>query len=294
MEQKRLLWIIAAVGVFLLVVLGAALIIYAPASKTPQSIASITKNNNKAAANGWISLAPAAESNSSGQTSLEPPHAEEFNYAQNGFEMPKPLDLEGEQKLSSPEFASGTNTEKSDNEIKINEITVHAEKATVIADNVITKPVSTTIDLNVTSAAKTAQNTTLPKTNTSVQAKDNVKKVEAPKSTSVAYESKKTPAANTAKKAAAPKKPEIIQYWIQVTALTSRKSADSAREELAKNQINADVFTYTNNKNQLFYRVRVGPYTTKTEAEYWRNKISQIDNFAKSASYVTTTKTEQL
>ena len=48
------------------------------------------------------------------------------------------------------------------------------------------------------------------------------------------------------------KEPEIVQYWVQVTALTSRKSADEARNKLGENQITADVFTYTDNKKQLF------------------------------------------
>ena len=43
------------------------------------------------------------------------------------------------------------------------------------------------------------------------------------------------------------------------------------------------------NKENLFYRVRVGPYTTKSEAEYWRTRINKIDEFAKAESYVTST-----
>ena len=39
MEQKRILWITAAVGIFLLVVLGGALIIYSPQTRAPKSIA---------------------------------------------------------------------------------------------------------------------------------------------------------------------------------------------------------------------------------------------------------------
>jgi len=47
------------------------------------------------------------------------------------------------------------------------------------------------------------------------------------------------------------------------------------------------VFTYKDSKGNLFYRVRVGPYTTKSEAEYWKNRIEAIDLFAKSGSYIT-------
>ena len=43
MEQKRILWIVAAVGIFLLVVVGAALILYAPQK---QNSIQITETNN--------------------------------------------------------------------------------------------------------------------------------------------------------------------------------------------------------------------------------------------------------
>ena len=46
MEQKRTLWIIAAVGVFLLAVIGAALILYSPSQTVDSSIASLQVQND--------------------------------------------------------------------------------------------------------------------------------------------------------------------------------------------------------------------------------------------------------
>ena len=46
MEQKRILWIIAAVGVFFLVVIGAALILYSPTQATDPAIASLQIQND--------------------------------------------------------------------------------------------------------------------------------------------------------------------------------------------------------------------------------------------------------
>jgi len=43
----------------------------------------------------------------------------------------------------------------------------------------------------------------------------------------------------------------------------------------------------------MFYRVRIGPYMTKSEAEYWRTRIAMIPEFAKNESYVTSTLTVQ-
>ena len=46
MEQKRILWIVAAVGLFLLVVVGFALILYSPAQKQDPIITSNQSTND--------------------------------------------------------------------------------------------------------------------------------------------------------------------------------------------------------------------------------------------------------
>ena len=297
MEQKRLLWIIAATGVFLLVVLGAALIIYAPSARTPQTFASSTKNYNKDTANGWISLSPAPAETSD----------EKLNF-ENHFEQNNQPETEAET------FAPNAKPEE-----VITETEVTAVPSTQQAQTIINN--TTTIDLTAL-PQQISQASVPPKEITKAPASVREERRSAPKkyeeSKSGDYyeavpkaQSKKQPEVaektvtkpvqqkaavivnNTTTVKAAPAKPMITQYWVQVTSLTSRKSADAAREVLARNQINADVFTYSDNKNQLFYRVRVGPYMTKTEAEYWRAKISNIDNFKNCASYVASTKSEK-
>ena len=97
------------------------------------------------------------------------------------------------------------------------------------------------------------------------------------------------PAAQTTKPA--PKaEPKKTQFWVQVAAYSNKKGAEGARSILDENKIPSDIFTYRDNKDKLYYRVRVGPYTTKSEAEYWRTKIvkiKEIDNA--NDSYVTST-----
>ena len=297
MEQKRLLWIIAATGVFLLVVLGAALIIYAPSARTPQTFASSTKNYNKDTANGWISLSPAPAETSD----------EKLNF-ENHFEQ-----------NNQPEIEDETIAQNAKPEAVITATEVTAVPSTQQAQTIINN--TTTIDLTAL-PQQIAQAPVPPKEITKASASVREERRPAPKkyeeSKSGDYyeaapkaQSKTQPKVaektvtkpvqqkaavivnNTTTVKAAPAKPMITQYWVQVTSLTSRKSADAAREVLARNQINADVFTYSDNKNQLFYRVRVGPYMTKTEAEYWRAKISNIDNFKNCASYVASTKSEK-
>lgn len=281
MEQKRTLWIVAAVGVFLLVVLGAALILYTPQSKQA-TIANSRVTNSSTASNGWISLAPSAPLQNSTNTDEK---VEEESSVLSDKEIPNPAKTE----------------------LRTEEVNIYAENANVYSE----KTELNKLGENATVKAETSEKPTtivLTEPEKTAEAKTSKPEVSKPRSNvavkNSVSEKQKAPAKpehkNTAKTAkteqnksvsAKPsvKEPEIVQYWVQVTALTSRKSADEARNKLGENQITADVFTYTDNKKQLFYRVRVGPYTTKSEAEYWRTKISKIDSFQNSSSYITST-----
>lgn len=281
MEQKRTLWIVAAVGVFLLVVLGAALILYTPQSKQA-TIANSRVTNSSTASNGWISLAPSAPL----QASTNPDEkADEESSVLSDKEIPNPAKTE----------------------LRAEEVNIYAENANVYSE----KTELNKLGENATVKAESSEKPTtivLTEPEKTAEAKTSKPEVSKPRSNvavkNSVSEKQKAPAKpehkNTAKTAkteqnksvsAKPsvKEPEIVQYWVQVSALTSRKSADEARNKLGENQITADVFTYTDNKKRLFYRVRVGPYTTKSEAEYWRTKISKIDSFQNSSSYITST-----
>lgn len=281
MEQKRTLWIVAAVGVFLLVVLGAALILYTPQSKQA-TIANSRVTNSSTASNGWISLAPSAPL----QTSTNPDEkVDEESSVLSDKEIPNPAKTE----LRTEEvniYAENANVYSEKTELnKLGEnATVKAENSEKPTTIVLTEP-------EKTAEAKTSKpEVSKPRSNVAV--KNSVSEKQKAPAKPEHKNTEKTAKTEQNKSVSAKpsvKEPEIVQYWVQVTALTSRKSADEARNKLGENQITADVFTYTDNKKQLFYRVRVGPYTTKSEAEYWRTKISKIDSFQNSSSYITST-----
>ena len=306
MEQKRTLWIMAAVGVFLLVVLGAALILYSPTARSSQTIATVSPSN-KQTSNGWVSLAPAENETTIPQTKMP---ATEVLSEQNN-EVPQQNVINSEEKIT-----------------RVAELTVYADKATIISNNpnemnnvVAAVPSSvpeqktaeqthhtvinntTTIDINPVISEKpvvTPKNeltkNVIAKNSNKVTEKPVVKQVAKKEVSKPVSKPKKvtstkatTSTTTTAKVTKTPAKPKVVQYWVQVTSLKSKKSAENAREVLDENKITADIFTYKDKKDQLFYRVRVGPYTTKSEAEYWQSKIAKIDTFASSSSYITST-----
>lgn len=298
MEQKRTLWILAAVGVFLLVVLGAALILYSPSARINQTTVAAQKTSNSS--NGWISLAPPVQ-----PVPLEP--------AQPASERQETDEITPADSENADNSIDNINPEEIEkNRItKVGDMTVIADNATVYnlnpvqgnTDSTYTPPAyrpaedSTTISVW---SERSEQPPVVPKSETAKKAVEKAEDRKIASQNEFAVTVKKTasakaaPEKNTvkpdvkspAKVAPAPAKK---QYWVQVTSLTSRKSADEARAVLDENKISADVFTYEDGRKRLFYRVRVGPYTTKAEAEYWQAKIAKIEMFSSTSSYVTST-----
>ncbi len=308
MEQKKTLWIVAAAGIFLLVVVGAALILYSPSLHQGSEMMSGFDPST-----GWISstkqgATPVPENNIVFQTET-PVQAEAA--AGNGL-TPSPFALASND--SAQKAAQGS------------ENLVHADKLTVISDNAtVYSTGTTTIDLNSLKAspnkgiiAKNEMTANQINTNRapevqeardvtpatenyyapSAVAKAPVKK-ESPKvtastksavskSSTVAKAPSSTKAA-TAKKVAAAAKKAPDSFWVQAAAYTSKRNADEARTTLESNKIPSEVFTFTDSKGKTFYRVRVGPYVTKSEAEYWQTRIGKIDKFASAKSVIVNT-----
>ncbi len=301
MEQKKTLWIVAASGVFLLVVVGAALLLSLQKNGSPQ--------NNFNPSDGWISSAKAPDINFTpgvtGQNNFQNQAA--ISPAENSFEGVSPI--EG-AKSEIPPAQIDPNTP------------IKASNVTVIADNTLVygSSTTTTIDLNTLKSNPVAATSVTPKNsytaeqmgttnteNVSPAVTQNTKTVSASaktskssdekyyapvtKQTTPKKEAEKTVAtakstAKTTVKATTATQQKPASFWIQVGSYEAKKSADEARTILENNKIQNEVFTYTNAKGKLFYRVRVGPYTTKSEAEYWKNKISELKEFEKAQSYV--------
>ena len=288
MEQKRILWITAAVGIFLLVVLGGALIIYSPQTRAPKSIA---KSASVTESNGWVSIAPVEKSAETERQVVD----------LNAEISENPLVSDSTENQNIPEVVSsfnannlGVNMSEQEGQIaKTGDVTVYVENATVISAKDFSEKSEKTLQ---SSENVQVESKIVPEKKEVVErkvvAKSNPvqeKKVLLPKkSESVS----KAPVKSVSEKKTVSETIKSTQYWIQVASLTSRKNADSARAVLGENKITADVFTYKDTSDKLYYRVRVGPYTTKSEAEYWRGEIAKIDSFASSQSYVTSTVVE--
>ena len=301
MEQKKTLWIIAAVSVFLLVVVGGAMIVFNPtggSSRRTASINPVEKTAQVSSSSGWTNnttVEPAGTSS--------PQVSDMFVVSENTTV----LDLgQGSSSVAASDSQSTT-------------IDLNALKRELAADGALaqTNPQNNiNITVNLTDKENTAKVEEPPVVLTTEYYTGKAKEAEATEKATAVKKTetavaKATPAASktstsTASKSTASSSKTttkttpstssgtagaatVTRFWVQVAAYSNKKTAENARSVLSDKKINSDIYTYEDAKSKLFYRVRVGPFTTKSEAEYWQSKIVEISDFAKAGSYVTST-----
>lgn len=282
MEQKKTLWIIAAVGVFLLVVLGVPAILHYPSRNPVPAYASISPVEKSKQNSGWTK--PVAEVSA-------PDKVNDLVVLADNATVYSP-NVTTPSSAASSVSADGATT-----------IDLNALKNEIISETqTSSQPQNINITVNIPetkSTEKTTEKTTVITPYAESKPAKRVAEADTPKTTPVTVKtpvekpvktvSQAKPAAQSAKPA--PKaEPKKTQFWVQVAAYSNKKGAEGARSVLDENKIPSDIFTYRDNKDKLYYRVRVGPYTTKSEAEYWRTKIVKIKDIDNANdSYITST-----
>jgi len=79
---------------------------------------------------------------------------------------------------------------------------------------------------------------------------------------------------------------DTSNFWIQTGAFTTIKYAEGAKDYLAARGITSIIEDPVIN-GKTWYRVRVGPYTTRDEANYWLALVKSIDGFSASQVWET-------
>lgn len=107
-----------------------------------------------------------------------------------------------------------------------------------------------------------------------------VKPAVAPKAAAAPPAEKPAPAVKppAAKPPAEPLK-TYNDYWIQTGAFSSIVRAEGAKELLEAKGITS-IIDNSDIEGKTWYRVRVGPYTSETEAHYWLSLVQAVDGFA--------------
>ena len=303
MEQKKTLWIIAAVSVFLLVVMGAAMILYNPSAGASRKVASIKpveKSVQTSSSSGWTNTTAADAVTSSPQVSdmfVVSENTTVLDLGQSGSSAASTdnqsttIDLNAlKRELAADAALAQTNPQNNinitvnlsekDNTAKVEEppVVLTTEYYTGKAKEAEETEKATAVKKTETAVAKASPATTTTKATASTA---------ATKSTTKTTTS--TPSTSSGTSGTVAKTSAVTRFWVQVAAYSNKKTAENARSVLSDKKINSDIYTYEDAKSKLFYRVRVGPFTTKSEAEYWQSKIVEIAEFSKAGSYVTST-----
>lgn len=289
MEQNRVLGIVSAVGAFLIVVLGVAIILYSPDKNEDPSLTSIQNLGNT-----WVSQSP---------LNLQPLQNTD-TAASSGLPL---TDSSKPNPGTSPLVESGSENPSNELPNSVPSMNVYSEQTTVFSGqttaidlNDITRVSGTSVQvpqtLSGTSAAVTKNSTA--QTTTSVPAASTSVKSTQPSTakTTTTAKTTSTPTAKTSSTSTASTTKTTIKaapvpipdkYWIQAASFTSKKNAEELRQELANEKITSEIFTFTDANKILYYRVRVGPYSTKSEAEYWQTRVTLVDRLTKAETYIT-------
>jgi DedD protein len=239
MEKRKLLLIVISVGVFLVIVIGATMLVFAPKSSAP------------VAGPGGSATVSTAGTQAAGPATVD---ASEW--------VRDPSTVSGLQEPSS----QATNG-------KGDVIIVYGDRPAPTADG--TTPATKSPDglvIDVPAPAAVA----VPEPSAAAAAPSAQKTVAvAPKPAA--------PKSATTKAPAAPKKtPKIVDdFWVQTGSFSAKTRADAAKETLAAKGI-ASLVETKEVDGKTFYRVRVGPYASKSEAEYWLSLVKTIDGFGES------------
>ena len=229
MEKKKLLLVAISVGVFLVIVVGASLLIFSPGNDSAAKRQALTPEIS---------------------TGVDP-----WETDQNTEQSAQTDSRANFRPNSEPQFSTSSENEpvKPAENVPVT-ITVPQPHAAAVPDIPVAaqKP-----------AAKPVQTkpVTKPDTPKVVQPKP------VPAPAVVAKPRTETKAYN--------------DYWIQTGAFSTKVRAEGAKESLADKGI-ASVIDNSNVNGKTWYRVRVGPYISENEANYWLALVKAIDGFSDS------------
>lgn len=260
-----------AVSVFLLIIFGTAIVLYWPSRSTGANL-------QQAAV-----LTPVATRNLPGDTAGKPNQIDPDAWVREPGTTPG-LDTsatppQGNINLT---IVNGDNAGANYGIVDVNGLTkspdpvetADAVKTAVGSNNqaIATKIIATAPEANT---GAVISKTTTVKTETTVQS---------------AVKPAAIKAAAPVEKPAPQKTVIVTEYWIQTGSFSNKWNAEKARDTLTARYLKAEIFT-KEVSGKTSYRVRVGSYKSKTEADYWLGTVKEIPDFA--GSYVSEVKTKK-
>ena len=263
MEQKKILWVILSVSLFVLIIFGIALFLYAPS------------RNSTVAQSGGETIP--YEATASTAQNVDPDLWVRDPGTVAALDTNAPAASGNIINLNNLNIIS---TDGQARNIDVSDLTAQTGETETTG---LPKELAEQIGIETEPEPRVEQpiakeeprDQAAPKPAAKPQAKPSV-------------ERKSTASASVKVTVQKPKKPTqpVVQtlYWVQAASLANRINAERARDKLAAQHMKVEIFTKETNAG-LTHRVRVGPFSNNTEAKYWLNSIQKIQGFEKS--YIT-------
>ena len=249
MEKKKLLLVAISVGIFLVIAIGAAILVFSPQSADPSSAvtrSTIQDENGISYLSGTQNDNPAGQA-FPGQSQAVPQDAVEL--VRNPNEIPG-LRADPAEGRESPDY----------------HVTGTPPAGTTIS---VPRPSTVAVPAPAPRAAPEPRITPAP------QAAPAPTPAPAPQATP-------TPAPAPSTPAPAPRASRVQNdFWVQTGSFSSIARAEGAKASLADRGITS-IIENREVDGRPFFRVRVGPYTSQNEADYWLNLIQEISGFEDS------------
>jgi DedD protein len=252
MEKKKLLLVAVSVGVFLVIIIGAAILLFTPQNTPPAPVEAAVKPSLP------VVVPPQAVDN----------------------QVQQPVSVDAADMVKNAQDVQGLQTPPATaTAIQENVFYIYGENPQAVAVEkpedrgapvVIDIPKPSTAAVPDTPAA--VPNTPPPAPRTAAAP---VRRQTAPATAS------RTPPAAAAKPAPAPQTKLYDDYWVQTGSFSTKARADGVKETLASKGI-VSVIENREVEGKTYYRVRVGPYTSQNEADYWLSLIKSINGFEDS------------
>jgi len=250
MEKKKIVLVAVSIGVFLVIVIGASILVFSP--KTPSPVASAAPASSTIPVERPLPAGDAREP----AGSKEPTGSRDLDAVLPAADKVEPKDnvfyIYGENPGQTTTAVERPAT-------KNNQVVIDVPSSTPV---VRTQP-GTPSGAAPAPAAKpsaSSQTQTAPAARQPVASK---------------------PATSSGQKL-------IDNYWVQTGSFSAKTRAETVKETLASKGISSLIENREVNGTN-FFRVRVGPYTSRNEADYWLALIKAIDGFEESQIWKTQT-----
>ncbi|MDR1302498.1 MAG: SPOR domain-containing protein [Treponema sp.] len=281
MDKKKLLLVAVSVGIFLIMVIGLSILLFLPRRNAATGSVPVFTQSNNAVSPSPVNVpveAVPVEPVRPEPTRTEPASANPVDMLRN---------LEEIQGLQSPP-ASPSMTQE-------NNIYIYGDptKPQTLVEQT-TRNNSSNLVIEVPRPSAVAVPSSVPTDNARAQeppkastpASTQPTRTPAPATTSPRPSSPPPVAAAKPPAATAPapaQQPQRLyeDYWVQAGSFSTSSRAEGAKETLASKGITAIIETRDVN-GQNFYRVRIGPFTSQNEADYWLSVIKKIQGFEDS------------